>query len=35
MKAKHIVYMLTLLLTLGTIAFFVARPEAQTTEDPW
>ncbi len=35
MKTKHIVHILTLLLALGTIAFFVARPEAQTTEDPW
>ncbi|RKU12823.1 hypothetical protein C6503_16695 [Candidatus Poribacteria bacterium] len=35
MKAKHIVHILTLLLTLGTVAFFVARPEAQTAEDPW
>ena len=35
MKTKHIVHILTLLLALGTVAFFVARPEAQTTEDPW
>ncbi|MCY3743856.1 MAG: hypothetical protein OXH00_22815 [Candidatus Poribacteria bacterium] len=35
MKTKQIVHILTLLLALGTVAFFVARPEAQTTEDPW
>ena len=35
MKAKHIVHILPLLLALGTVAFFVARPDAQTTEDPW
>ncbi len=35
MKAKHIVHILVLLLTLGTVAFFVARPDAQTVEDPW
>ena len=35
MKAKHIVHILTLLLVLGTVAFFVARPDAQTVEDPW
>ena len=35
MKAKHIVHILTLLLTLGTVALFVARPDAQTPEDPW
>ena len=35
MNAKYIVHILTLLLALGTVAFFVARPDAQTTEDPW
>ena len=35
MKGKHIVHILTLLLALGAVAFFVARPEAQTPEDPW
>lgn len=35
MKAKYIVHILTLLLALGTVAFFVARPDAQTVEDPW
>lgn len=35
MKTKHIVHILTLLLALGTVAFFVARPEAQTAEAPW
>lgn len=35
MKAKHIVHILTLLIALGAIAFFVAHPDAQTTEDPW
>ena len=35
MKAKYIVHILILLLALGTVAFFVARPNAQTTEDPW
>jgi hypothetical protein len=35
MKAKYIAHILTLLLALGTVAFFVARPDAQTTEDPW
>ncbi|MXV76349.1 hypothetical protein F4Z99_19020 [Candidatus Poribacteria bacterium] len=35
MKTKHTVHILTLLFALGTVAFFVARPEAQTTEDPW
>lgn len=35
MKAKYIVHMLTLLIALGTVAFFVARPDAQTVEDPW
>ena len=35
MKAKYIVHILILLLALGTVAFFVARPDAQTTEDPW
>ncbi len=35
MRAKHIVHILTLLIALGTVAFFVAHPDAQTTEDPW
>ncbi|MDE0018630.1 MAG: hypothetical protein OXU51_20790 [Candidatus Poribacteria bacterium] len=35
MKAKYIVHILTLLIALGTVAFFVARPDAQTVEDPW
>ena len=35
MKAKHIVRTLTLLVALGTVTFFVARPGAQTTEDAW
>ena len=35
MKAKYIVHILTLLLALGTVAFFVARPDAQTAEAPW
>lgn len=35
MKVKHVVHILTLLIALGTVAFFVARPDAQTTEDPW
>ena len=38
MKIKHVVYPLTLLITLGTVAFFVASVDAQTeqtTEDPW
>ena len=35
MKTKHLVHTLTLLLALGTVAFFVARPDAQTAEDPW
>ena len=35
MKAKQIVHILTLLIALGTVAFFVARPDAQTAEDPW
>ena len=35
MKTKHIVHILTLLLALGTVALFVAHPEAQTAEDPW
>ena len=35
MKTKHIVHILTLLIALGTVAFFVARPDAQTAEDPW
>ena len=35
MKAKYIAHILTLLLALGTDAFFVARPDAQTVEDPW
>ena len=35
MKAKHIVHMLTLLIALGTVAFLVLQPDAQTAEDPW
>ena len=35
MKAKHIVHILTLLIALGTVAFFVAHADAQTAEDPW
>ena len=35
MKAKYIVHILTFLIALGTVAFFVARPDAQTVEDPW
>lgn len=35
MKAKHIVHILTLLIALGTVAFLVLQPDAQTTEDPW
>ena len=35
MKAKHIVRILTLLIALGTVAFLVLQPDAQTTEDPW
>ena len=35
MKAKHIVNVLTLLIALGSISFFVMQPDAQTTEDPW
>ena len=35
MKTKHLVHILTLLLALGTVAFFVARPDAQTAEDLW
>ena len=38
MKAKHIVHVLTLLIALGIVAFFVAPVDAQTvetTEDPW
>lgn len=35
MKAKHIVRILTLLIALGTVVFFVAHPDAQTTDDPW
>ena len=35
MNAKYIVHILTLLIALGTVAFFVARPDAQTVEDPW
>lgn len=35
MRAKHIVHILTFLIALGTVAFFVGHPDAQTTEDPW
>ena len=35
MKTKPILHILTLLLALGTVAFFVAHPDAQTVEDPW
>ena len=35
MRAKQIVHILTVLIALGIVAFFVARPDAQTTEDPW
>ncbi len=35
MRAKQIVHILTLLIALGTVAFFVGHPNAQTTEDPW
>lgn len=35
MKAKHIVHILTLLIALGTVAFFGAHSDAQTPEDPW
>ena len=35
MKAKYIVHILTLLIALGTVAFLVLQPDAQTTEDPW
>ena len=38
MKIKHVVHTLTLLIALGTVAFFVASVDAQTeqtTEDPW
>ena len=35
MKAKHIVHILTLLIALGTVAFLVLQPDAQTAEDPW
>ena len=35
MKSKHIVHILTLLIALGIVAFFVARPDAQTAEDSW
>ena len=35
MKTKPILHILTLLLALGTVAFFVAPPDAQTVEDPW
>ena len=35
MKTKPILHILALLLALGTVAFFVAPPDAQTVEDPW
>ena len=35
MKAKHIVHIFTLLIALGTAAFLVLQPDAQTAEDPW
>lgn len=35
MRAKHIVHILTLLIALGTITFFVGHSDAQTTENPW
>ena len=35
MKTEHIVHILMLLFVLGAVSFFVARPDAQTTEDPW
>ena len=35
MKAKHIVHIFTLLIALGTVAFLVGQPDAQTTKDPW
>ena len=35
MKVKHVVRILTLLLTLGAVAFFVGHPDAQTPEDRW
>ena len=35
MKAKHIVHIFTLLIALGTVAFLVGQPDAQTAKDPW
>ena len=35
MKTKRVVHILALLLAFGTVAFFVAGPDAQTVEDPW
>ncbi len=35
MKTKHIIHAITLLIALGTIAFLVGQPDAQTAKDPW
>lgn len=35
MKTKRIIHAITLLIALGTVAFWVMQPDAQTTEDPW
>ena len=35
MKAKYPIYTIALLIALGTVAFLVMQPDAQTTEDPW
>lgn len=35
MKAKHIIHTLAVLLALGTAAFFVVSPVAQTTNNSW
>ena len=35
MKTKHLIYTITFLIALGTVVFWVMRPEAQTAEDPW
>ena len=35
MKAKHLIYTITLLFALGTVAFLVVQAETQTAEDPW
>ena len=35
MKAKHLIYTITLLFALGRVAFLVVQADTQTAEAPW